>query len=274
LRATSSAGCFKDSTRIFSAFYDKPVARFNVSPSILCQGTPNTFTDLSTAPNSTINSRLWTFGDGSTSQQANPTKTYAAPGNYEVTLVVTNPENCVSDIFKDTVLVYLQPVVDAGPSFLVPQGSVFQFRPTVNDSLNVLFNWSPGTNLSSTTVLRPTVTANNDATYTLTVTGDGNCTATDFLTVKIFRPLKIPNVFSPNGDGQNDTWRIDHLADYPGATVNIFNRYGQQVYSSTGYGTPWDGTIKGKPLPVATYYYIIELKNDFKPLNGSVTIVR
>jgi gliding motility-associated-like protein len=188
--------------------------------------------------------------------------------------VVTNPENCVSDIFKDTVLVYLQPVVDAGPSFLVPQGSVFQFRPTVNDSLNVLFNWSPGTNLSSTTVLRPTVTANNDATYTLTVTGDGNCTATDFLTVKIFRPLKIPNVFSPNGDGQNDTWRIDHLADYPGATVNIFNRYGQQVYSSTGYGTPWDGTIKGKPLPVATYYYIIELKNDFKPLNGSVTIVR
>ena len=274
LRATSSAGCFKDSTRIFSAFYDKPVARFNVSPSILCQGTPNTFTDLSTAPNSTINTRLWTFGDGSTSQQANPTKTYAAPGNYEVTLVVTNPENCVSDIFKDTVLVYLQPVVDAGPSFLVPQGSVFQFRPTVNDSLNVLFNWSPGTNLSSTTVLRPTVTANNDATYTLTVTGDGNCTATDFLTVKIFRPLKIPNVFSPNGDGQNDTWRIDHLADYPGATVNIFNRYGQQVYSSTGYGTPWDGTIKGKPLPVATYYYIIELKNDFKPLNGSVTIVR
>ena len=274
LRATSSAGCFKDSTRIFSAFYDKPVARFNVSPSILCQGTPNTFTDLSTAPNSTINSRLWTFGDGSTSQQANPTKTYAAPGNYEVTLVVTNPENCVSDIFKDTVLVYLQPVVDAGPSFLVPQGSVFQFRPTVNDSLNVLFNWSPGTNLSSTTVLRPTITANNDATYTLTVTGDGNCTATDFLTVKIFRPLKIPNAFSPNGDGQNDTWRIDHLADYPGATVNIFNRYGQQVYSSTGYGTPWDGTIKGKPLPVATYYYIIELKNDFKPLNGSVTIVR
>jgi gliding motility-associated-like protein len=122
--------------------------------------------------------------------------------------------------------------------------------------------------------LRPTIVANNDETYTLTVTGDGNCTATDFLTVKIFRPLKIPNVFSPNGDGQNDTWRIDHLADYPGATVSIFNRYGQQVYSSTGYGTPWDGTIKGKPLPVATYYYIIELKNDFKPLNGSVTIVR
>jgi gliding motility-associated-like protein len=56
--------------------------------------------------------------------------------------------------------------------------------------------------------------------------------------------------------------------------VEVFNRYGQMVYTSNGYGTAWDGHSKGKPLPVGTYYYIIQLKNGFKPLNGSVTIIR
>ncbi|HRF26479.1 MAG TPA: gliding motility-associated C-terminal domain-containing protein, partial [Ferruginibacter sp.] len=68
--------------------------------------------------------------------------------------------------------------------------------------------------------------------------------------------------------------QIDNLTDYTGAVVEVFNRYGQLVFTSTGYGTPWDGTTKGKPLPVATYYYVIQLKNGFKPLSGSVTIIR
>jgi len=67
---------------------------------------------------------------------------------------------------------------------------------------------------------------------------------------------------------------IKNLEDYPGATVDLFNRYGQQIFHSNGYGSAWDGTVNGKPLPVATYYYVIELKNGYKPLTGSLTIVR
>ena len=113
-----------------------------------------------------------------------------------------------------------------------------------------------------------------DQTYTLVASVGGKCTATDFLLVKVLKPVKVPNAFSPNGDAVNDTWNINNLADYAGATVEIFNRYGQQVYHSIGYSTPWDGTIKGKPLPVATYYYIINLKNGFAPLTGSITLIR
>jgi gliding motility-associated-like protein len=67
--------------------------------------------------------------------------------------------------------------------------------------------------------------------------------------------LAIPNTFTPNGDGINDTWVIPNLEYYPKSTVNIFNRWGQKLFSSTGYPVPWDGTYQGSQLPTGTYYY-------------------
>ncbi|SDE15679.1 gliding motility-associated C-terminal domain-containing protein [Mucilaginibacter pineti] len=84
----------------------------------------------------------------------------------------------------------------------------------------------------------------------------------------------IPNSFSPNGDGANDTWVIKNLSTYPHNTVEIFNRYGQRLFLSNGYGVAWDGTVKGEQLPPGTYYYIVNLKNGSKSLSGSVTIIR
>jgi gliding motility-associated-like protein len=84
----------------------------------------------------------------------------------------------------------------------------------------------------------------------------------------------IPNTFTPNGDGVNDTWNIKYLNAYSNCSVNIFTRWGKNVFSSVGYGTPWDGTYSGKPLPMGTYYYVINLKNGGSPLAGFVLIVR
>jgi gliding motility-associated-like protein len=82
----------------------------------------------------------------------------------------------------------------------------------------------------------------------------------------------IPNTFTPNGDGINDTWNIKFLDS--NCSVNIVNRWGQNVFTSIGYGIPWDGTYKGTPLPAGTYYYIINLKNGDKVLAGYVAIMR
>lgn len=85
----------------------------------------------------------------------------------------------------------------------------------------------------------------------------------------------VPNAFTPNGDGINDNWQLDGLAAYPQAEVQVFNRYGQRVYLSHGYNVPWDGTYKGLPLPVGTYYYIITVGNNAcKLLSGYVAILR
>jgi gliding motility-associated-like protein len=277
LTVTSAYGCSDDTTRNFSAFYDKPVALFTVTPDELCQGKENLFKDLSTAPNSTIAIRSWDFGDGPAvlGTGADILKKFAQPGTYNVKLTVTNAVGCVSDPYPKTVKVYLQPVVDAGRSFVVRQGSIITFEPSANDSSsNISFTWTPSFDFVNPHVLRPTLVANRTQLYTLTAVGEGNCTASDTLLVKILLPVKVPNAFSPNGDGVNDRWEIPNLADYPNCRVQVFNRYGQVVYNSNGYSAPWDGTMKGKPLPLATYYYIIDLNSGFQPLQGSVTIVR
>jgi len=94
------------------------------------------------------------------------------------------------------------------------------------------------------------------------------------LTIVSSGSIVIPNAFTPNGDGINDTWMINDLDLFPNCTVSVFSRYGQKVYASTGYGAPWDGTRNGAKLPTGTYYYIIDLKNGLQALSGYVVILR
>lgn len=281
LVATSNKGCTDSVTKTFNQFFNKPTAAFSVNRDTLCQGIENIFTDNSTAPNSSITNRRWNFGDNNSWTNTTATtrnKTYANAGTFVAKLIVTNTQGCVSDTAKKTVVVYVQPKVDAGPSFLVPEGTLVTFKPSVNDSTNVNFLWSPPTGLNRVDTLRPSLTATDDRQYILTATGKvGGCQAKDTLTVKVLKKIKVPNAFSPNGDGVNDRWEIENLEAYVFATVRVFNRYGQIVYESRGYGVSWDGTYKGKPIPVGVYYYIIDFKNPnyfFPQLSGSVTIIR
>ncbi len=102
------------------------------------------------------------------------------------------------------------------------------------------------------------------------------CSVLQPVQVKILDPIiDAPNVFTPNGDGTNDVWRIPQLAYYPECIVEIYNRSGGVVFrSNIGYTQPWDGKLNGKDLPVATYYYVIRLNNELPVLGGSITIIR
>ena len=86
------------------------------------------------------------------------------------------------------------------------------------------------------------------------------------------------SAFSPNGDQNNDYWHIDNIELYPDALVEVFNRWGDRVYSTKKYINAWEGAWQGmyenNPLPSATYYYVITLNNDEEPIAGTVTIVR
>ena len=112
--------------------------------------------------------------------------------------------------------------------------------------------------------------------YIITVSDIYNCQVTDTFTVKVTNIdcIHIYNVFSPNGDGVNDTWEIDNIFLYPDVEINVFNQWGTKVFESTGYTEPWDGTYNGKELPAATYYYTLDLKNGDAPYSGSVTIMK
>ena len=85
--------------------------------------------------------------------------------------------------------------------------------------------------------------------------------------------FNIPGGISPNGDGINDTWTIGGLENYPDANVNVFDRWGQAVYTGNATSDAWDGTINGNECPTADYYYILEL-GDGQKFNGVVTLKR
>jgi gliding motility-associated-like protein len=146
--------------------------------------------------------------------------------------------------------------------------------PSLVSGKNLFYKWYPSTYLSSDTAATPLSTPYNDITYQLQLTGEGYCMVSDTLHIKVMKMPEIPNVFSPNGDGIHDTWQIKYLQDYPNSSVKIFNRTGRLIFSSNGNGRAWDGTWEGKPVPVATYYYLIQLNNGQPPLSGSITVIR
>ncbi|HRW21641.1 MAG TPA: gliding motility-associated C-terminal domain-containing protein, partial [Bacteroidales bacterium] len=86
--------------------------------------------------------------------------------------------------------------------------------------------------------------------------------------------LRIPNAFTPNADGINDTWILENVHLYPRLYIQVFNRWGQALYEAKGTDEPWDGTYNGNPVPAGVYIYIIDIFNGDKPKSGTVTIVR
>nr|MBP7463310.1 gliding motility-associated C-terminal domain-containing protein [Bacteroidales bacterium] len=84
--------------------------------------------------------------------------------------------------------------------------------------------------------------------------------------------LRIPRAFSPNGDGQNDTWEIINIELYPGAIIDIYNRWGQHLWSGD-ITQQWDGTCNGTPVPTGSYLYVIDLHNGEEARVGTVTVL-
>jgi gliding motility-associated-like protein len=118
--------------------------------------------------------------------------------------------------------------------------------------------------------------SNETKVYLMLSQVHGYCPAKDSALIKVLFDIIVPNVFSPNNDGTHDTWEIKNIGlYYPQATVEIFNQWGSFIWKSNpGYSNPWDGTRNGEQMPVATYYYILDLKNGDKPKASSITIIR
>ncbi|MFM9007090.1 MAG: gliding motility-associated C-terminal domain-containing protein, partial [Bacteroidota bacterium] len=145
----------------------------------------------------------------------------------------------------------------------------------------LIYSWSPGFGLTDSTISNPVASPRVTTNYTVTVTDELGCSATGNVTVTIeCDPIEVPNGFSPNNDGKNDTFVIDGIDRFPGNALFIYNRWGNLVYKEKDYANQWDGrsnvdgTILGQELPNGTYFYILDLNTGDKPLNGFVMIRR
>ena len=196
----------------------------------------------------------------------------AGPGTDLITYSVVAANGCSADSAR-TILVYPAPVVSAGADKYLLEGS-FVILDGKATGTNNSYAWTPVTFLDNASIATPKVTAPQDMLYNLEVVSADGCRAADQVMVKVLKQIKVPNAFSPNGDGINDTWFIQYLESYPDCTVDVYNRYGQSVFHSAGYARQWDGKTNGLPLPAGTYYWIINPRSGRSPVNGSVTIIR
>lgn len=195
--------------------------------------------------------------------------------NGSVQLVLTALDATPCDNPTDTVKINFvpPPSVNAGGTRYVLKNRTITLTPTVSDN-NVSYLWTPNIDINDNTLKNPLITGDVDRTYTLQITDSRGCVSTDSTFIKVSPLIVIPNTFTPNGDGINDFWNIEGLIAYTDATVDVFTRYGQRVYHSVGYNTPWDGVYNGKALPVGVYYYVINTKLFNQVLSGSITIIR
>jgi gliding motility-associated-like protein len=196
----------------------------------------------------------------------------AGVGTHQLKYVFTAQNGC-ADSASRSITVFATPTVNAGRDTIILAGGTVQLQAQAAGT-GLDYQWTPITYLSDPQIANPIASPNDDILYTLTVSSNQGCLAADNVFIKVLQLPEIPNAFTPNADGYNDVWNIRYLQSYTNATVEIFNRYGQQVYYSVGYANPWDGRFKNEELPMGTYYYIINPGNGRKAMTGAVTLIK
>ena len=272
----TAQGCSSDTAQLTVArvFPNPRAIDFTHAYDSLCPGATIRFTASSSAGVAGWN---WDFGNGETSAAASPVQgRYAASGDFDVRLRITDVNGCGSAGTIKTVRILPPPRVDAGPDRSVLPGQSTRLSGSATGGAGPFeYRWSPVLYLDDPNIAAPLSTPTAGVSYSLSVTDrQSGCTGSDSVTVSIIEKFIIPNTLTPNGDGINDRWEIPSLNQYPGCVVEVYNTVGQRVYRSVGYPTPWDGTHAGRLLPAGTYYYVIEPGSGEKRKAGYVTLLR
>ncbi|MDB5031396.1 gliding motility-associated C-terminal domain-containing protein [Mucilaginibacter sp.] len=181
--------------------------------------------------------------------------------------------NTATNTIVTNISVYIQPQnlvlsADDGSLYVINYRS--NLVSVINTSSNTLLTNIPVGYFPRGAVISKSGTGCAPVTFNIIVNPGTATTNTGTTPTKII----VNNTFTPNGDGINDTWNIKNIENYPKCTVDIFNRYGKSIFFSSGYSIAWDGKYKQSNVPVGTYYYVIDLKDDSKPITGSLTIIR
>jgi gliding motility-associated-like protein len=264
VEVTTDSGCKRiDSTQV--VINPRPVAAASSDRASICEGTGATLTSTGGS------AYLWKPAQSLLTPTAASTRAFPKDTtNYMV--IVSNAFSCTDTAYVQ-VNVIKKPRANAGPDRYMLEGQSVQLLGEAGGT-NISYSWAPALFMDDTTSLHPHVNPSTDFVYTLQVASHDSCgSATDSVKVKVYKAVYVPNAFTPNGDGLNDTWNIPALNAFANYEIRVFNRWGQLVYHSENK-SGWDGRLNGKEQPTGVYPYVISIKDTDVILKGWVTIVR
>ena len=234
----------------------------------------------------------WDMGNGLNSNNLDTVVTvYSNPGSFHVTLEVTNSNGCKNDTtFFNYIEIYDYPVAGftshPNPaSILTP---TVQFQDTSSQDV-VLFDWTfydstntiIGTDYEQNPIYNFSGLVEQQYYVQLYVENQNGCsdTVNGIQIVEGEYALFLPNSFTPNGDGMNDSfYPVGDKISVENYSFKIFNRWGEMVFSTREFGASWDGTYKGKEAVTDAYIWKIDLvdasNGEEKNFNGYVLLTR
>ncbi|HMN04495.1 MAG TPA: gliding motility-associated C-terminal domain-containing protein [Flavobacteriales bacterium] len=243
-----------------------------------CSGTQTVFTDASATTGSPIIGRSWDFGNGATGTGQQATHVFPGAGQYLVALTVYAQNGCSATISQ------MVEVMDAPTAGFTFQGEAFTgeditFGDQSAGGTAWHYNFGDG---HGSLEQNPTHTYTGAGQYIVvqTVSNAAGCSASDSVLIAItdnkITPPKLPDAFSPNGDGVNDVFYV-RGGPFKELHLRIYNGWGELVFETTDPEFGWDGTHKGKPEINGVYVYTVEaIAEDGREHSGSgkVTLVR
>lgn len=223
-----------------------------------------------------ISNWTWFFGDGGTATGSPAQHTYTAGGDYTVRLVGRSVNGCDSDTLDGLIKIYATKAF-AGNDTAIASGMPLQLQA----SGGISYEWTPATGLNNPFISNPvaTLTGTQIYTYILKAYTPRGCESFDTINIQVYQAPEIylPNAFSPNDDALNDLYRGRAIGLREFKYLRIFNRYGQEVFSTADPQKGWDGTYKGKKQGNGVYVVVargIDYRGIVIDRQGTVMLIR
>ncbi len=252
-----------------------PALTLSADKTEVCDNETTTFTMDTTDAGRTPTFRCYSDGSEIYSGTETSFSVTGLSDGVQVSCEVTPEGNCSATATSNSVTMSVTEFTGSvGPDKVIGEEESTDLSASGGSS----YTWEPASSLSSSSSATPTASPQETTTYFVNVTYEG-CDTTLDQTVKVIKLIQVPNTFTPNGDGYNDTWKIQRIKNYENSKVTVYDRWGQRVFHSIGYNDDqrWDGTRNGRELPAATYYYVIDLNREEEGgkdvFKGSVTII-
>ncbi|MEA3445527.1 MAG: PKD domain-containing protein [Bacteroidota bacterium] len=208
-----------------------------------------------------------------------PNPVATPPYSFEYNIHITDEKLCENE---ELVYVFVQtmPALDLSDTTIVV-GDILDLSG--NPLYNVEYSWTPPDNLSCPSCYSPGFQPMHDTMYYVTMTATANgeiCYIVEdslFINVDWIFSVDIPDLFTPNGDGNNDIvyaegWGIKQILEF-----KIFNRWGEKVFHTDDIKQGWDGTYKGMLQPIDTYVYMVKVEfwdNKTRLIQGTINLMR